>query len=274
MRSYTDARAYNSASPDLRDTGIILGMNKILCVPLLLGLLLPARAAGAEYRELREVPGDFWNGFKQQGSSEGVAILLGAGALAATARFGERTYFDDFSAEKTLDRRRPLGTRATDFGAVAGFPGFHLLGMGAAYFTGKFLDAEGVQEFGLVGAEAIVLAGVQTELLKMSVRRVRPDRTNLAAFPSGHTSGSFALASVAASKWGWKAGVPAYLAAGFVGYTRMEARKHYLSDVIFGAGLGIVSGRAVYQVRRRGHPDRYTVMPFASPGGGGIRVLF
>lgn len=274
MRRYTEARAYNSASRALHGTGIIQAMNKISGALLLLALLLPARASGAPYRELREVPGDFWNGFKQQGSSEGVAILFGAGALATTARFGERTYFDDFSAEKTLHRRRPLGKRATDFGAEVGYPGYLLAGMGAAYFTGKFLDAEDAQEFGLLGFEAIVLAGVQTEILKMSVRRVRPDRTDLAAFPSGHTSGSFALAAVAGSKWGWKAAVPGYLLAGFVGYTRMEARKHYLSDVIFGAGLGIVSGRAVYQVRRRGHPDRYTVTPFASPGGGGVRVLF
>jgi membrane-associated phospholipid phosphatase len=106
------------------------------------------------------------------------------------------------------------------------------------------------------------------------VRRLRPDTTGLAAFPSGHTSASFSLATVAASKWGWKVGVPACLLVGFVGYTRMESNKHYLSDVLFGAGVGIVSGRAVYTVRRHAHPDRYAFAPFVSPSGGGVTVFF
>ena len=126
----------------------------------------------------------------------------------------------------------------------------------------------------MLGFESLSLAGAQTLILKYSVRRLRPDKTDRAAFPSGHASASFALATVAASKWGWKVGVPACILASFVGFSRMENGSHYLSDVFFGAGLGIVSGRAAYKVRRQAHPDRYAFTPFVSPGGGGVAIFF
>jgi membrane-associated phospholipid phosphatase len=167
-----------------------------------------------------------------------------------------------------------LGVRATDFGSFIGNPVYLLPTMVTTYFAGWSLDANSTQEFGLLSTEALALAGLETEILKFSVPRLRPDHSDLAAFPSGHTSSSFALATVAASQWGWKVGVPACVAAGFVGYSRMESNKHYLSDVLAGAGLGIVSGRAVYKVRRHEHPDRYAFVPFVAPGGGGVAVLF
>ncbi|MCX5795991.1 MAG: phosphatase PAP2 family protein [Elusimicrobia bacterium] len=243
-------------------------------VLLVLFLLLPAQAAAAELSELREVPKDFWNGFKEQGRPEGLLTLLAAGAGASIARYGGTTTFDDVRIAGTLQRHAPLGSRATDFGAVIGYPLYLIPAMGATYFAGWSLDARSTQEFGLSGFEALALAGLETEILKVSVRRVRPDHSDLAAFPSGHTSASFALATVAASQWGWEVGVPACLLAGFVGYTRMESNKHYLSDVLAGAGVGIISGRAVYKTRRRAHPDRYVFAPFVSPGGGGVTVFF
>jgi len=164
--------------------------------------------------------------------------------------------------------------RASDFGAVIGYPLYLLPVMGATYFAGWYFDENSVQEFGLLGFEALSLAGIETEILKVSVRRLRPDTTDLAAFPSGHTSASFALATVAASQYGWGVGIPSCLLAGFVGYTRMESNKHYLSDVLFGAGVGIASGRAIYRFRRRTHPNRYAFIPFVSPNGGGVAVIF
>ena len=231
-------------------------------------------AAAAELSELQEVPKDLWGGFKEEGRPEGLLTLLAAGTGAGIARYGNTTNFDDFHIAATLQRHPPLGRRATDFGNVIGYPLYLLPVMGATYFAGWSLDAHSAQEFGLLGFEALSLAGLQTEILKVSVPRLRPDNSDLAAFPSGHASASFSLATVAASYWGWEVGVPAYLAAGFVGYTRMESRKHYLSDVLFGAGLGIISGRAVYKVHRRRHPERYAFAPFVSPGGGGVAVFF
>ena len=241
---------------------------------LLLFLLLASQVAAAELGELREFPADFWGGCKEEVRPEGLLTLLGAGGAASIARYGGGTSFNDFHVADALQRRHPLGARATDFGAVAGYPLYLMAAAGTTYFAGWYFRADSAQEFGLLGFEALALAGLQTEILKYTVPRLRPDHTNLAAFPSGHTSASFSLATVAASYWGWNVGVPACLLAGFVGYTRMESNRHYLSDVLFGAGLGIASGRAVYKVRRRGRPDRYAFVPFVSPGGGGVTVFF
>ena len=42
-------------------------------------------------------------------------------------------------------------------------------------------------------------------------------------------------------RYGWEYGIPAYAAASFVAYSRVEAREHYPRDVIAGASIGIVS---------------------------------
>ncbi len=42
-------------------------------------------------------------------------------------------------------------------------------------------------------------------------------------------------------RYGWEYGIPAYAAATFVAYCRVESRAHHPQDVIAGAALGIVS---------------------------------
>lgn len=93
-------------------------------------------------------------------------------------------------------------------------------------------------------AESILTTATITSLLKDITHRQRPNRENYRSFPSGHTSGSFALAAVINRLYGKKAGVFAYLMAAFVGTTRINDNKHYLSDVIAGATLGTVIGRS------------------------------
>ena len=67
--------------------------------------------------------------------------------------------------------------------------------------------------------------------------------------------------------FGWKVGIPAYGAASYVAASRLQTNRHYLSDVAFGAALGIVAGRTVTV----GHGNaRFAVAPVAAPGGGGI----
>lgn len=95
----------------------------------------------------------------------------------------------------------------------------------------------------LVAAQLVSQTFVQG--LKYSVRRTRPDGSNSLSFPSGHTASTFATATVLQRHFGWKAGVPAYAFATYVGAARMSADKHHLSDVVLGAGIGLVAGRSV-----------------------------
>ncbi len=80
-------------------------------------------------------------------------------------------------------------------------------------------------------------------LLKAATDRTRPDGSNDYSFPSGHTAGAFAAATVIAREHGRVAGAVAYSAAAAAGYARIANNKHYLSDVVAGAILGRLIGR-------------------------------
>ncbi|MBI3299873.1 MAG: phosphatase PAP2 family protein [Elusimicrobia bacterium] len=246
-------------------------------VAAILAALLLARPGDARARDItgvREFPFDLIRGVREELRTEGILTFAAAGALAANSRFGESADFDDFRIARTLETHQPLGRDVTNAADVIGYPGVLMAAMAATYAGGWYGDNETAKEAGLLGFEALSLAGIQTLILKVSVDRLRPDETDRQAFPSGHTSASFALASLAGSRWGWKIGLPSSMLAAFVGYTRMERRNHYFSDVIFGAGLGIASGRAVYKGRRNAYPDRYAVSPYVSPFGAGLSVRF
>lgn len=85
------------------------------------------------------------------------------------------------------------------------------------------------------------LAGtiVVTYGLKLAINKERPNGENNYSFPSGHTAVAWASAAFVQKKYGWEYGIPAYLLAGYVGYSRIEAKKHDGVDVLAGAAIGI-----------------------------------
>ena len=74
------------------------------------------------------------------------------------------------------------------------------------------------------------------------------------------------LAQIVAKHFGWKAAVPAYILAGFTGIARMEDRRHYLSDVFFGAAIGLTAGDAVAGGRGASHLFDYLSIGLNSVG--------
>jgi membrane-associated phospholipid phosphatase len=105
-----------------------------------------------------------------------------------------------------------------------------------------------------------------TQGIKFAVRRPRPDGGRY-SFPSGHASAAFATAAVIQRHYGWKVAIPAYGLATYVGTSRLSENRHFASDVIFGAAIGIVSGRAVSVGHGRA---RFDLFPIARPGGAGV----
>lgn len=87
-----------------------------------------------------------------------------------------------------------------------------------------------------------VVSRVAVEGLKYAIDKDRPDDSGDDSFPSGHTADSFAAATFIQQRYGWKWGIPAYIGATFVGYTRVDSDKHYVEDVLAGAAIGIISG--------------------------------
>lgn len=88
--------------------------------------------------------------------------------------------------------------------------------------------------------ESFVTTTAVTQTLKYSIDRQRPNGGDL-SFPSGHTSSAFQGAAFIYKRYGEQYGIPAYLLASFVGYSRVHAGVHYWSDVVAGAAIGIAA---------------------------------
>ena len=97
-----------------------------------------------------------------------------------------------------------------------------------------------------------------TWILKYSINKPRPEgRTDGHAFPSGHTSFAFQGASFLQQRYGWKYGIPAYLIAGYVGYSRLEGLndRHDGWDTLAGIIVGIGSTYLFTTPFQRRHYD-------------------
>lgn len=81
-----------------------------------------------------------------------------------------------------------------------------------------------------------------SQALKETIHETRPDGSDAKSFPSGHTAVSFAAAATLQKRYGWQVGLPAHLAAAFVGLARVESDKHFVHDVLAGAAIGEASG--------------------------------
>jgi membrane-associated phospholipid phosphatase len=101
--------------------------------------------------------------------------------------------------------------------------------------------------------------------LKRAIPETRPDGSDNQSFPSGHTSVSFAAAASLESRYGWQAGLPAFAVAAFVGVARVEAKKHFIGDVLAGAAIGTAAG---FLTGKR-HDPRVQLLPWADLHGGG-----
>lgn len=99
----------------------------------------------------------------------------------------------------------------------------------------------------LLKGEALMLVSVN--ILKYTTKELRPDGGNRYSFPSGHTAQAFAAATFLSEEYKdrfpWMPYV-AYSMAGATGLLRMANNRHYIGDVLMGAGLGIISMKISY----------------------------
>ncbi|KAB2809760.1 phosphatase PAP2 family protein [Phaeocystidibacter luteus] len=144
---------------------------------------------------------------------------------------------------------------------------YSLGGTAIAFGVGYFTDDAKLQRTSLQAFKAFVLTGGATVLLKQLTHRPRPYESDDPytwlgpyaitgdndAFPSGHTSTAFAVASVFAHSYReqpW-VGVSVYSLATLAGLSRIHDDVHWGSDVFFGAALGWYVGRTIVQNDRK-----------------------
>ena len=120
-----------------------------------------------------------------------------------------------------------------------------VLGSGAlaTYLIGRATDHAKLSAVGGDLVQAQVVAGATAFVLKHAIRRPRPDGEPR-SLPSGHAAGTFAAATVVQRHYGLKGAIPAYTLAVLISGARMQANSHYATDLIAGATVGILAGRA------------------------------
>lgn len=165
----------------------------------------------------------------------GILALGGGGSLLSRPA--------DQSVTRTFSNSDPLEDTLEAGAVLGGFP-LQMSGAFLTYGLGRAFKNDCMAAVGGELVQAQLIAQALTYGIKGTVRRSRPEGGGF-SFPSGHATAAFASATVLQRHFGWKVGIPAYGAATYVAAQRVQGKRHYLSDVAFGAALGVVAGRTV-----------------------------
>lgn len=170
---------------------------------------------------------------------ENALLLLAAGGVS----YALHETVDNNVADYTARHPNRWGKVQDLFGGI-GNPPHQLAAISGLYACSLLRDDVEAHELSKSLFNAVAITEMGATLLKFAANTRRPNGDPY-GWPSGHTSASFAFASVLDAYYGHLVGLPAYTVAGLVAWERIDDREHDLSDVIFGAALGYVIGRTV-----------------------------
>ena len=201
--------------------------------------------------------------FKYLPSKENLLWAGAAGGLALAAH-----PFDDNVNEALVGS--DTAHNIFKVGEVLGQLGTLLSTSVAVYAVGRIKDQPKVSHLGMDLIEALAMSEALTQTIKFTTRRERPDGSSKNSFPSGHAADTFAFATALERHLNWHYSVPAYIFSSYVAISRLPANRHWLSDTVFGAGVGIIAGRTVtsHEAERP-----FPVSVIAVPGGAAIMYV-
>lgn len=153
----------------------------------------------------------------------------------------------------------------------------------AATYALNAMGVKGKNNFGnltAISIKSFVLNDLIVYSLKKGVNEERPNG-DPHSFPSGHTSVAFAFAQIMHHEYGdqsiWYS-IGAYTAATTVGLMRVAKGSHWASDVLVGAGIGMMSTELIYLTHQYKwdweHVKRFDIFPFALGPQKGLTLVY
>ncbi|MBX9768505.1 MAG: phosphatase PAP2 family protein [Bdellovibrionales bacterium] len=196
-------------------------------------LIMSGSACNAEELATKSFLYHAKSSFTDAFDSTGLTILLIGSAATALALTQDMAIHDTWKDHQRM---------STDISRVGDFWGTGIPEAGIA-FGQIYFDPKN----GWPHAEGLIAGGIVVHTAKLIISRARPDSPTRTAFPSGHTQAAFSTATSIFMSYGWKVGVPFFGMAVFTGLTRLADNAHWLSDVVSGATVGVLFGRAGFK---------------------------
>ena len=237
-----------------------------------LGVLFCCASPESDSRFERHFVPQVWGDAFVRNVSDPVQVVPEAAGLAALPLLlmSDKTSSPEFIEDDTLTR----GNTTTGTTVMTAMAASSVAVGGIAWAAGD--DAELLE----VCAESFAVTGILTESLKVLVHRQRPTSSAHDSFPSGHTSLAFSAAAFlgraldeAGDEWYYSLGYTAYLPASYVALTRVEGGRHYMSDAVAGAVLGMLTTHVIFNAHIGSH-GRKDATIFAPGSGAGVRASF
>ena len=135
----------------------------------------------------------------------------------------------------------------------------------------------------MIYAISTVISSATVLSLKKITKEERPDGSGNNSFPSGHTTTAFAAAEFLRMEYKdvspWY-GIAGYITATATGVLRLYNNKHWVNDIVAGAGFGILSTKLAYWIypciKRKFFKDKplnTMVMPYYQSGSAGLSLV-
>jgi len=203
--------------------------------------LPPPNPLSQPIKYLQYYPPHYLSGLQRMIEWQSNAPLLIAGVIMLPTAFLFDKPINDFAVENGF-----YSDAISNVGDVYGRRWSYFVAAGVVGLNGYLRHQPWNKTFSQVEllATSSITTALATEALKDVTHRERPNGRSNKSFPSGHTSGAFALATGLDEIFGRKVGIAAYLMAAFVASSRINDNKHYFSDVVAGAVLGTWIGRS------------------------------
>ena len=206
-------------------------------------------------------------------------ILIGAGV----ATMYDRGWYSSYDAYECIQKNyTDFHTDLDDYLVLLPVVGVYGLNWAGVKGKNNFIDRS------LIYLVSVSLAVATNAIIKGSTDVLRPDGSDYNSFPSNHTALAFVSATFLHMEYKDQSiwyGIAGYSIATATGMLRMLNNEHWMSDVLVGAGIGILTTKVTYLLyplvkdymssrRKQKGASKLSLVPYVSPNNYGIFLQY